>query len=208
MAHSIQHMQSRRAEQWLTPSSTCKAGEQSNGSLHPAHAKPESRAMVRSIQHMQSRRAEQWFTPSSTCKAGEQSNGSLHLAYVMAHSIQHMQSRRAEQWLTPSSTCKAGGLTPSSTCKAGEQSNGSLHPAHAKPESRAMARSIQHNHSKLLIIFTLLLTFAAPLHAFVYTCTCTVCVKKNFPYRWNIYTHFLFDYRHNSIVVVPTTGMV
>ena len=115
---------------------------------------------------------------------------------AMAHSIQHMQSRRAEQWLTPSSTCKAG-----------EQSNGSLHPAHAKPESRAMARSIQHNHSKLLIIFTLLLTFAAPLHALVYTCTCTVCVKKNFPYRWNIYTHFLFDYRHNSIVVVPTTGM-
>ena len=69
MAHSIQHMQSRRAEQWLTPSSTCKAGEQSNGSLHPAHTKPESRAMVHSIQHMQSRRAEQWLAPSSTTTA-------------------------------------------------------------------------------------------------------------------------------------------
>ena len=139
MAHSIQHMQSRRAEQWLTPSSTC------NGSLHPAHAKPESRAMAHSIQHMQSRRAEQWFTPSSTCKAGEQSNGSLHPA---------------------------------------------------QPQQAA-----NHFHTSAYICCTL-------VHALVYTCTCTVCVKKNFPYRWNIYTHFLFDYRHNSIVVVPTTGMV
>ena len=131
MVHSIQHMQSRRAEQWLTPSSTC------NGSLHPVHAKPESRAMAHSIQHMQSRRAEQWFTPSSTCKAGEQSNGSLHLAHVMAHSIQHMQSRRAEQWFTPSSTCKAG-----------EQSNGSLHPA--QPQ-----RAANHFHTSAYIFCTL-----------------------------------------------------
>ena len=135
------HMHSRRAEQWLAPSSTCQAGEQSNGSLHPAHAKPESRAMARSIQHMHSRRAEQWLAPSNTCQAGEQSNGSLHPAHAkpesraMARSIQHMPSRRAEQWLAPSSTCQAG-----------EQSNGSLHPVHAKPESRAMAHSIQHMH--------------------------------------------------------------
>ena len=98
MAHSIQNSHSRRAEQWLTTSSTC------NGSLHPAHAKLESRAMARSIQHMQSRRAEQWLTTSSTC------NGSLHPeqpqpeSRAMAHSIQHSHSRRAEQWLTPSST--------------------------------------------------------------------------------------------------------
>ena len=131
MAHSIQHMQSWRAELWLAPSSTC------NGSLHPAHV------MAHSIQHMQSRRAEQWLTPSSTCKAGEQSNGSLHPAHAkpesraMAHSIQHMQSRRAEQWLTPSSTCKAG-----------EQSNGSLHPA--QPQQAA-----NHFHTSAYICCTL-----------------------------------------------------
>ena len=141
MAHSIQHMQSRRAEQWLTPSSTATAtaGEQSNGSLHPAHAKPESRAM--------------------------------------AHSIQHMQ------WLTPSSTC-----------------NGSLHPA--QPQ-----RAANHLHTSAYICCT--------LACFKYIHVHVQCVSKKLSIPLeinaisiNIYTHFLFDYRHNSIVVVPTTGMV
>ena len=108
---STWHMHSRRAEQRLTPSSTCTAGEQSEGSLHPAHAQPESRAKAHSIQHMHSRRAERRLTPSSTCTAGKQSEDSLHPAHAQpesrakAHSIQHMHSRRAEQRLTPSSTC-------------------------------------------------------------------------------------------------------
>ena len=112
---SIQHMHSRRAQQRLTPSSTCTAGEhckqrlapsstctageQSEGSLHPAHAQPESTAKAHSIQHMHSRRALQ----------------------TKARSIQHMHSWRAERRLAPSSTCTAG-----------EQSEGSLHPAHAR----------------------------------------------------------------------------
>ena len=123
------HSHSRRAEQRLAPSSTCTAGEQSKGSLHPAQPQlgeqskgslhpaqpqPESRAKARSIQHSHSRRVEQRLAPSSTATAGEQSKGSLHPAQP----------------------------------QLGEQSKGSLHPAHAQPESRAKAPSIQHMHSR------------------------------------------------------------
>ena len=182
MAHSIQHMQ------WLTPSS---------GSLHPAHA------MAHSIQHMQ------WLTPSSTCKAGEQSNGSLHPAQpqpesrAMARSIQHMQ------WLTPSSTCNGSlhpahamahsiqhmqWLTPSSTC------NGSLHPA--QPQ-----RAANHLHTSAYICCTLA---CFSIYMYMYSVrqkNLSIPLEIN-AISINIYTHLLFDYRHNSIVVVHSTGMV